>query len=430
MNTLCYLFIYLFEQFVSFTYFNNKYERKISLSKICVAYLFSFCVQFSINFIKSPVLNLLTFFICNYIIAALCYIVKIKNTVFSILLLMGLMLTTELVVMYSFSAFSKMPLLDYEKHPYSMVFETVATKALYSTTVYFLSKINGKNRHLNHSGDFSLLFLPVVSIATAIVFNNILLKFDLDSTVYISFTVISFILLFSNVFVFLIHERIVSTLIKNTEYQMEIQKAEINREYYCELERQYEASNILIHDINKHLTIIKSLANDEDFDGITKYIESVYKDNEIQTLRQFSNNKLVNVIISRYFDLCNNSNITLSVDIRNIDFTFIDESELTALLNNLLENSYEAAVKSASKQISLNIDKKNEHFILFYLVNSCDNSPHQSGNIFTTSKKDTNRHGFGIKSINRIAKKYHGNAEFRYDELNNTFSSSVLIRIK
>lgn len=56
----------------------------------------------------------------------------------------------------------------------------------------------------------------------------------------------------------------------------------------------------------------------------------------------------MNVIVSRYAQLCNDNNINLIVDIRNIDFSFITDSDLTALLDNLLENAYEAA-KSSEK---------------------------------------------------------------------------------
>lgn len=428
MNTICYLFIYCFEQFVSFIYFNNKFERKIGTTKICMLYILSFCIQFFLNFTKSPIINLLAFFFCNILVLKLSYIVDTKNTLFSVILLVGLMLTTELLIMFSFSAISNLDLLDYEDTTYSMLFQTITTKALYFSAVYILSKFNSKKARIKNSGDFSLSFLPIVSVSSAIIFNYILTKVNLDHTIYVAFAIISFILLFANVFVFLIHERIISALTQNAEYQLEIQKAEINREYYTELEHQYELSSILIHDIKKHLEIIKDYARDKNFDKIENYIDSVYKGNEIPIIKKYSNNKLVNVIISRYSNLCNNSNITMSVDVRNVDFSFINESDLTSLLNNLLENAYEASILSKDKIINLTIDKKNEKYVMFYVSNSADTSPIIIGDLFSTTKKDKTCHGFGIKSIKKIAKKYQGNAEFYYDDKNKIFYSSILLK--
>ena len=429
MNTLCYLFIYLFEQFVSFIYFNNKFSKKIHFKKIIVLYAISFCIQFSFNLINSPIINLISFFICNMIILKLSYVANIKNILFSVTLLVGLMLSTELLVMYSYAAINKIQLLSYENNAYSMLFQTITTKTLYFLSVYYLSKFSAKQNRIKNPGDFSLLFLPITSISTALIFNYIIAKTNLSHNIYVAFSIISFVLLFSNVFVFLIHEKIIQTLRQNAEYQLEIQKTEINQEYYCELERQYETSNILIHDIKKHLTVIKSLAEDEDLIGIKKYIDSVYEGNNVKSLKQFSNNKLINVIISRYYNLCNQNNISLSVDIRNIDFSFISDSDLTALLNNLLENSYEAARESKHKVIDVTISKKNEQFISFYIINSCDTLPQRDGHMFSTSKEDKAHHGFGIKSIIRVANKYYGRADFKYDNTNKKFISSVLLKV-
>ena len=50
-------------------------------------------------------------------------------------------------------------------------------------------------------------------------------------------------------------------MIKNTELELEKQKLHINEEYYIELEKQYDSSNILIHDIKKCLGNIKGFIN-------------------------------------------------------------------------------------------------------------------------------------------------------------------------
>lgn len=429
MNTVCYLFIYIFEQFVSFMYFNNKFDKKLAHKKVVALYVLSFFIQFSLNFLHSPIINLISFFICNIIILKISYTINIKNMLFSVILLIGLMLTTELLVMYSYAAINKIQLLSYDNSTYSMLFQTITTKSLYFSAVYYLSKFNVKPNTIKNPGDFSLLFLPITSISAALIFNYIIGKVNLTHSVYIAFSIVSFVLLFSNVFVFFIHEKIIYTLTQNAEYQLEIQKNEINQEYYNELERQYEQSNILIHDIKKYLTVIKSYALDEDYQKIEPYIDSIYKSNEIPSIKQYSNNKLVNVIISRYANLCIASDIVFSVDVRNVDFSFISESDLTALLNNILENAFEAASISKEKTINFYIDKKNERYIIINVINSCQVIPQKRGDLFLTTKSDKKHHGFGIKSINKIAQKYEGNAEFNYIKTDNIFVSSVLLKI-
>ena len=44
---------------------------------------------------------------------------------------------------------------------------------------------------------------------------------ELDQFTYVIFVVISFVLLLSNVIVYFVHEKVVSTLVENSEYQLE-----------------------------------------------------------------------------------------------------------------------------------------------------------------------------------------------------------------
>ena len=201
---------------------------------------------------------------------------------------------------------------------------------------------------------------------------------------------------------------------KNTE-KGEKQKEKINKEYYTELEKQYNSSNILIHDITKCLLNIRALSNEKDNEKIIEYIDSIYNGYEIKFLKQYSNNKLVNVIASRYAHLCDDEMISIEIDIRNIDFSFMNDCDLTALLDNLLENAYEAARKSKKKEIELKIDIRNEKYILFHITNSCDTEPKMIGNFYLSTKNDNNLHGIGLKSISRIIKRYSGKINCDYN---------------
>ena len=69
-----------------------------------------------------------------------------------------------------------------------------------------------------------------------------------------------------------------------------------------------------------------------------EYIDSIYDGYDIKQIKKYSNNKLINVIVSRYAQLCYNNNIEFSADIRDVNFSFIKDSEITALFDNLFEN--------------------------------------------------------------------------------------------
>ncbi len=432
MNTVCFIFIYLFEQMISYIFFSRLFEKTKKEYFICLLLISSFIFQFSLNFIGIPFINLLTFFICNLLIALIGFNVTVKQAFFNVLLLEGFMITTELIAMYGISLMLNVQLTDYQSDDFLIITETLTTKMLYFILVSFTSKVKMKQKRIQVADNYTLFLfiLPLASILIIISFGYLSINYELNRTSHTLFVIISFILLFSNIAVFFVNDKITETLKENNELQLAAQKSEINNEYYKELERQYELSNILIHDLKRHLRILDKYSEEQDYQSIHNYIQSLYAGNEIPTIKQFSKNKLVNVIMSRYYKLCSQNNISFDVDIRNIDFSFISESDLTSLLDNLLENAVEAAKQSKNKTISLSIDKTNESFVNIRLVNSCDFKPKKSGGNYISSKIDEQLHGFGLKSINKIAKKYDGYVLHKYDEQNKTFYSSVIIKQK
>ncbi len=430
MINFCYLLTFVFEQFIAYIYYDKKLIQKISNTKLLTYFSISFLLQYVINFTNIPYLNLLTFFICNSLVVYFCYYASLKQVLFNVISLESLMIITELIIIYCATLFFKIDLKDYSNNTLIFILETIGTKTLYFTLAYTATKISFKEKKNILKKDYSylLFFLPLTSVILIMSLVYVSINLDLDQTANILFMVISFLLLIINIIVFLVHEKIISTLTKNTELQLEKQKEKINKEYYTELEKQYNSSNILIHDITKCLLNIRALSNEKDNEKIIEYIDSIYNGYEIKFLKQYSNNKLVNVIASRYAHLCDDEMISIEIDIRNIDFSFMNDCDLTALLDNLLENAYEATRKSKKKEIELKIDIRNEKYILFHITNSCDTEPKMIGNFYLSTKNDNNLHGIGLKSISRIIKRYSGKINCDYNNSENRFCVSILLK--
>lgn len=431
MNTICYLFIFIFEQFISYLYLKSKYEFKRKAWIIFISYFISFIVQYTTNFFNSPYLNLLSFFICNLSIVLICFSSTLKQSLLDVVLLEGIMITTEVVIMYLFSSILEIDLLECKNNELIIFLETAATKILYFIIAYIISKFSKKaNKYKSVINKYSvLLFLmPVSSILVISSYAYLSFNYNVNKTTNFLFTFSSLIMLISNIIIFIIHERIIDVLIKNTELELEQQKLHINEEYYLELEKQYDSSNILIHDIKKCLGSIKGLLLQNDNSKAIEYIDSIYDGYDIKQIKKYSNNKLINVIVSRYAQLCYNNNIEFSTDIRDVNFSFIKDSEITALFDNLFENAFEATKKCPNKFINIEVDYRNENYIFIKMLNSINNKPLFQNGLPITTKKDKKGHGIGIKSILKIVKKYHGNLDYNYVENENIFITTILLK--
>lgn len=123
------------------------------------------------------------------------------------------------------------------------------------------------------------------------------------------------------------------------------------------------------------------------------------------------------------------SGITFNCDIRNIDFSFIADNDLTSLLDNLLENSLEASRDSEEKKVELLITPTNVNYISISLNNTCSVAPNIKNGKLITTKKKTAPHGYGFKSIKRIADKYDGDVLFDYENETQLFHICIVMRM-
>ena len=424
------LLTYLFEALISLMFFGKKYEKRFHIGIILSAFTLSALIQFGVNVAGIQVLNLGSFIFCNFLLCLICYKTKFMQAIFSTLLLAAAMLITEIAIMYVSSLLFGIAVLEYTTNELVLFLQSGSSKLLYFLTVYLLAKLSTKEERndLGSAKSFLLLLLPITSIVILLGIFKAAISYKFDKSIYVVLIISTVLLMYANIAVFWVHESLIKTQRENTELQLQAQKAELDTEYYTLLQNQYENSNILIHDIKRHLLSIKNLADENDCDGIEHYLENLYNEYEVRNIKKYSNHKLVNAIINRYAKVFSDCGITFNCDIRNIDFSFIADNDLTSLLDNLLENALEASRDSEEKKVDLLIAPTNVNYISISLNNTCSVAPNiKNGKLITTKKKST-PHGYGFKSIKRIADKYDGDVSFDYETKSKTFQIRIVLR--
>ncbi len=430
MTVVVNILIYIFEALISLFYFGNKFEKKINRWLILLVFALSAAAQFAISLLGIPLCNILSFIIFNFLICRICFQTKITQAVFNTAILAVTMLITELIIVYVSKSVFGTEVLEHTTNDLIFTIQSICSKLLYFLAAYLLSKLStSENRNDTIKvKSLLLLLLPVSSIVVLHCIARSAERVDYDNITYIVFIVSAILLMYANIAVFWVHESLIKTQRENTELQLQAQKAELDTEYYTLLQNQYENSNILIHDIKRHLLSIKDLADENDCDGIKHYIDNLYSEYEVKNIKKYSNHKLVNAIINRYAKVFSDSGITFNCDIRSIDFSFIDDNDLTSLLDNLLENALEASRDSEEKKVDLLITPTNVNYISLTLNNSCSTAPNIKNGKLITTKKKTAPHGYGIKSIKRIADKYDGDVSFEYDSAIQMFHIGIILK--
>lgn len=62
------------------------------------------------------------------------------------------------------------------------------------------------------------------------------------------------------------------------------------------------------------------------------------------------------------------------------------------------------------------------------IKNGCDTPPQSIERELKTTKKDKKSHGFGIKSVMKILKKYKGDLEWEYDSEKKQFVTTIILK--
>lgn len=433
MTIFCYATVHIFEAIISYIFFSNKFMPKLNNNAMFLCFFSSSLVQFIINLVSdNDFTNLIGFIACNILLCIFCFNTNIFQSIYAAILLTSIMFITEMCVLFLAMIIFKIDFSNIESNNMIFVLVSGSSKLLFFFVAYFVSKLsikeNKENLKLNKTN--MLFFLPMASILIIGGMSYIALKYELDEYAYILFVVGTILLMYSNIVVFLVHESVLQTQAENTSLKLQKQKSEIDTEYYSILQNQYENSNILIHDIKRHLLSIKELSNEKDFEGINKYIDNLYENYQIKYLRIYSDNKLINAIINRYMNTCKDKTIDFYCDIRDIDFSFMYDNDITSLLDNLLENAIEATQNANDKKIELTVKPINTNYIVINAWNYCSSAPNLKDGKLQTTKSNKFIHGYGIKSIERIAKQYDGNVSHSFNPDEMKFTLSVVLKIK
>ena len=194
--------------------------------------------------------------------------------------------------------------------------------------------------------------------------------------------------------------------------------------------------NLLIFGLNqynqkKHLQSIALLNEDNENEKIRAYIDQLMQSSDLLEFSKICDHKILNNILCRYKKVCNDLHIAFHADIRSNTTAFLSDSDVTSLFCNLLDNAVEASQRIKDSYIEISATQR-EHtpFIIITIINSCACNPFSPNGELVSSKHDTQAHGFGIKSIEKIVHNYNGNMQMYYDEETFTFHTIIMLKMK
>jgi sensor histidine kinase regulating citrate/malate metabolism len=198
-----------------------------------------------------------------------------------------------------------------------------------------------------------------------------------------------------------------------------LRKKSLQQEFFKD---NIEAINRKCHDLKHEIAALRLMQEGEERDKLISDLESsvmLYDD------RTKTGNETLDIILTEQRFKCadNHIDFTFMADGKLLDF--INSVELYVLLGNALDNAIEAELKEDEEYRSIHLFVGAfEQMTLVRLENYFSGNLNYKAGSITTSKEDENSHGYGLKSIERIAKKYGGHMVV--DCKDNRFVLSIL----
>jgi uncharacterized integral membrane protein len=191
------------------------------------------------------------------------------------------------------------------------------------------------------------------------------------------------------------------------------------------LHRQYEQYqmskdsidiiNRKYHDLKHQIVAIRAESDSGKREQYLQELEDGLKGYGAQSK---TGNKVLDTILTGKSLYCMQRNITFSSVVDGTLFDFMNVMDLCTIFGNALDNAIESEEKlpNLEKRMVRVFAGAQGHFIIVRVENYWEEKLRIEGDLPVTTKKDTDFHGYGLRSIRGTAEKYGGYMTMRQED--------------
>lgn len=269
---------------------------------------------------------------------------------------------------------------------------------------------------------FTGLFLPplfsIFIILSLIVLANVYVQ------MYGAFLIVINIMLLVLMNLYILY--LFSYLSRNRKLKDELeimgQQREMQYRYYENLERRYQSSRQMIHDIRNHLQAMESLVQDGEKESVGSYAGDLYQMLNALGRVQYSDNQMLNIILNDKAENARAAGITMDIDMGDISLKQMKDIDITTVFANLLDNAVEASDSAVSDKY-IRIRAGTFHDFAVIKIQNTMSAEYESRK---RRMKDRPGHmGIGLENVRRTLEKYGGGIQT--EEAEKEYKVSVTI---
>lgn len=204
--------------------------------------------------------------------------------------------------------------------------------------------------------------------------------------------------------------------------EQEFRKTKTDMEYdYYKLALESNAKlSMLRHDISNTLQTAMTLIHNGKIQQGDELLREIDEENRSTAPVVLCDNGIINVILTLKHEEMKKYGISFKVNVKSeLSAIPVSDRELTSVITNLIDNAVEACCKcEKSKDVIMTFGKQQGFYIIKVENSYCVNDIYVPDSVSEaiTTKDDKETHGYGLRAIYEISKKYDGNFSMYREE--------------
>jgi len=214
---------------------------------------------------------------------------------------------------------------------------------------------------------------------------------------------------------------------KNLELLAQQASLEAQQKLLTLSQKNFEEMKLLRHEIKNHDAYIEMLVSHQQYEELEHYVSTRQGILHDELERIQCGNQVIDAAIDQGMAMAKLEGVQLEVRAAVPAKLSIQDSDLFALLNNLLSNAIESSAQANIPEPTVRIRIYQEREYLFiHMENPIDSSVKAEERLkLHTTKANRELHGYGTKVIQRIVEQYNG--YIQYDIQDQQFISDLML---
>lgn len=311
---------------------------------------------------------------------------------------------------------------------YAYIGGLISSKSLTFLLIVIIRKAGHKSFQSIKGMRFcELLLLPISTILISIISSYTMFIIGIPNSWKVFSIIAMCFLISSNVMIFYIIDTQYELI--STKEKLKAGKVflENQKQYYNDIFQSQQEVRRTRHDLKSIFIAIMNELGSGNTDQAINMIQR--KLGEMEGYIDFSDktDNVIDAVIHSKIKYAQNKQVVLNINKNTNQPIKIDNLDLAVLIANVLDNAIEAAAQvEENREVTFSMITENDNLLL--LSKNPTINKISSGESLHTTKLDKKNHGFGVMSIQAIAKQYSGNC--LYECIDGVFSSTIIVQNK